>query len=82
MVNNSVLALGLQLLLHHRFKCSQRPCCHTLQLLLLNYSSNSPPARWGSLGSIRVVSPLLLQRALPDLNHELQISVGTAGPQP
>ena len=69
MVNNSVLALGLQLLLHHRFKCSQRPCCRTLQLLLLNYSSNSPPARWGSLGSIRVVSPS-------------PSSAGTARPQP
>ena len=57
-----------------------------------------PPARWGSLDFIRVVSLLLLlllllwqpristassrsQWALPNLKRELQISVGTAGPQ-
>ena len=58
----------------------------------------STPARWGSLDFIRVTwvtssfrpsSPFFLptansrsQCALPDLNCELQISVGTAGPQP
>ena len=58
----------------------------------LFFFSDSPPARWGSLDLIRVTSllpsflPLTAnsrsQRAPPDLNYELQMSVGTAGPQP
>ena len=45
-------------------------CC-----IMLHYS---PPARWGSLDFIRVTPSFLPPRP----NSELQIAVGTAGPQP
>ena len=44
----------------------------------------SPPARWGSLASLRVTSflPSLISSLPPSFpNSELQIAVGTAGPQ-
>ena len=47
------------------------------------FFSYSPPARWGSLDFIRVtfLLPSFLPCLLPSPNSEVQIAVGTAGPQ-